>query len=180
MRALSLRSSVRALLSPTRVRAEAGITFAVVFVLCVVVVLVPASTHERGADVLRRFILELARNLVLLAPVGMCVLAFESREIGQRILSLVMSCAWSFFIYGVSWVSETFFGSKRWLTPILSRVGFVPQDAGHETSGPAADGALAGAAWASRLEPGGAVATLRAPDLEAALVAETLRADPRG
>jgi len=69
---------------------------------------------------------------------------------------------------------------KRWLTPILSRVGFVPEDAGHETSGPAADGALAGAAWASRLEPGGAVATLRAPDLEAALVAETLRADPRG
>jgi hypothetical protein len=66
------------------------------------------------------------------------------------------------------------------LMPNLLRVVSLPQNAGHVTSGPATDGALAGAAWTRRLEPGRVAAALRESGLEAALVAEAVRADAHG
>jgi len=69
---------------------------------------------------------------------------------------------------------------NRSVTPTLPLGGFVRQDAPHATSDPRADGEVAGAAHAVRLELEGDLAALGAAGVEAALVAEALRADAGG
>lgn len=63
---------------------------------------------------------------------------------------------------------------NRRLTPTLPPASRMAEAALHETSGSAADGALADATGAPGLELGGAIAAFRVSDLEATLVAEAV------